>query len=158
MHEDTYLFFLSAMSYIFAFIMLWIGTKQKYSWFDLKRPLSKAEFRSWWWKVLLLSLMATLLTGILAALFEILKEEGIFYNLMYNVYWCASPLYIIYTALILAVTSRRAIVLKKGKWIRPITIILLILPPLLWQMVLWILYFCLYFLPEEKRESVVPAG
>lgn len=158
MHEDTYLSFLSAISYIFAFIMLWIGTKQKFSWFDLKKPMSKTEFRSWWWKILLLSVMTLLFVAVLVAMFENAKERGIFYNLMYNVYWSASPLCILYTACMLAVTGRRAIALKKGKWIRLIAMVLMILPPLLWQMVLWMLYFGLYFLPESKMESADSVG
>ena len=155
-HEDTYLVFLTIFSYIFAFIMLWVGTELKLPWLDLGRPMLRREFLGAWWKVLLLMTGTILLEATIVVAVESLKDTNKFYNLMYSVVWGVSPFLIIYIALMLATISRRTLVLKYGELIQAITVLLLLVVPPLYEMVLWIIYVGLYFLPENK-EKTIPA-
>ena len=64
----------------------------------------------------------------------------------------AVPVY----SIMLATISRRTLVLKYGELIQAITVLLLLVVPPLYEMVLWIIYVGLYFLPENK-EKTIPA-
>ncbi|SHK87018.1 hypothetical protein SAMN05216582_12166 [Selenomonas ruminantium] len=75
-HEDTYLVFLTIFSYIFAFIMLWVGTELKLPWLDLERPMSRREFLGWWWKILLLMGGTILLEATIVVAVESLKDTN----------------------------------------------------------------------------------
>lgn len=151
-HEDTYLVFLTIFSYIFAFIMLWVGTELKLPWIDLRSPISKKEFLGWWWKVLLLLVGIFLLEARILSAIETLKDMNKFYNIMYSAFWGVSPLLIIYAALMLATISKRTLVLRHGNLIQAITVLLVLVVPPLYEMFLWILYVGLYFLPENKEK------
>ena len=153
-HEDTYLVFLTIFSYIFAFVMLWIGTELELPWLDLRRPISKKEFLGWWWKVLLLLVVIFLLEARIMSAIDTLKDMNKFYNIMYSAFWGVSPFLIIYAALMLATISRRTLLLKHGELIQAITVLLLLVVPPLYEMVLWIIYVGLYFLPENEEKTI----
>lgn len=153
-HEDTYLVFLTIFSYIFAFVILWVGTELKLPWLDLGRPMLRREFLGAWWKVLLLMTGTILLEATIVVAIESLKDTNKFYNLMYSIVWGVSPFLIIYVALMLATISRRTLVLKHGEIIQAITVLLILVVPPLYEMVLWIIYVGLYFLPENEEETI----
>lgn len=155
MDEKIFLLYENASGLLFSLMLLWIGNRQKLSWYRLGEALGKKEFFSWWWKELLLMLAMFFGVATLAGTMEVLKEMGTFTPMMYSIFWLLTPLYVIYFSLMLAILVRRARALKGGKVIGAIAIILLMLPNVLLQILLWVLYLTLYIWPEKENEPVL---
>lgn len=155
MEEKIFLLYENASGLMFSLMLLWIGNRQKLSWYRLGEALGKKEFFSWWWKELLLMMAMLFSVTTMAGFMEVLKEMEVSTPMIYTGFWLLTPLYVIYFSLMLAILVRRARALKGGKVIGAIAIILLMLPNVLLQILLWVLYLTLYIWPEKENEPVL---
>ena len=155
MEEKIFLLYENASGLLFSLMLLWIGNRQKLSWYRLGEALGKKEFFSWWWKELLLMMAMLFSVTTMAGFMEVLKEMEVSTPMIYTGFWLLTPLYVIYFSLMLAILVRRARALKGGKVIGAIAIILLMLPNVLLQILLWVLYLTLYIWPEKENEPVL---
>ena len=155
MEEKIFLLYENASGLLFSLMLLWIGNRQKLSWYRLGEALGKKEFFSWWWKELLLMMAMLFSVTTMAGFMEVLKEMEVSTPMIYTGFWLLTPLYVIYFSLMLAILVRRARALKGGKVIGAIAIILLMLPNVLLQILLWVLYLTLYVWPEKENEPVL---
>ena len=155
MDEKIFLLYENASGLMFSLMLLWIGNRQKLSWYRLGEALGKKEFFSWWWKELLLMMAMLFSVTTMAGFMEVLKEMEVSTPMIYTGFWLLTPLYAIYFSLMLAILVRRARALKGGKVIGAIAIILLMLPNVLLQILLWVLYLTLYIWPEKENEPVL---
>jgi hypothetical protein len=155
MDEKIFLLYENASGLMFSLMLLWIGNRQKLSWYRLGEALGKKEFFSWWWKELLLMMAMLFSVTTMAGFMEVLKEMEVSTPMIYTGFWLLTPLYVIYFSLMLAILVRRARALKGGKVIGAIAIILLMLPNVLLQILLWVLYLTLYIWPEKENEPVL---
>ena len=155
MEEKIFLLYENASGLMFSLMLLWIGNRQKLSWYRLGEALGKKEFFSWWWKELLLMMAMLFSVTTMAGFMEVLKEMEVSTPMIYTGFWLLTPLYVIYFSLMLAILVRRARALKGGKVIGAIAIILLMLPNVLLQILLWVLYLTLYVWPEKENEPVL---
>ena len=155
MDEKIFLLYENASGLMFSLMLLWIGNRQKLSWYRLGEALGKKEFFSWWWKELLLMMAMLFSVTTMAGFMEVLKEMEVSTPMIYTGFWLLTPLYVIYFSLMLAILVRRARALKGGKVIGAIAIILLMLPNVLLQILLWVLYLTLYVWPEKENEPVL---
>ena len=155
MEEKVFLLYENASGLMFSLMLLWIGNRQKLSWYRLGEALGKKEFFSWWWKELLLMMAMLFSVTTMAGFMEVLKEMEVSTPMIYTGFWLLTPLYVIYFSLMLAILVRRARALKGGKVIGAIAIILLMLPNVLLQILLWVLYLTLYVWPEKENEPVL---
>ena len=155
MEEKIFLLYENASGLMFSLMLLWIGNRQKLSWYRLGEALGKKEFFSWWWKELLLMMAMLFSVTTMAGFMEVLKEMEVSTPMIYTGFWLLTPLYVIYFSLMLAILVRRARALKGGKVIGAIAIILLMLPNVLLQILLWVLYLTIYIWPEKENEPVL---
>jgi hypothetical protein len=155
MDEKIFLLYENASGLLFSLMLLWIGNRQKLSWYRLGEAMGKKEFFSWWWKELLLMMAMLFSVTTMAGFMEVLKEMEVSTPMIYTGFWLPTPLYVIYFSLMFAILVRRARALKGGKVIGAIAIILLMLPNVLLQILLWVLYLTLYIWPEKENEPVL---
>lgn len=128
--------------FISMFILMYVGNKRNWKWYRLSKTLDKKTYLTRWkW--------LTLGCFLVFILNENLENAFLYITLCVAT---AVPIY----AIMLAKISRRTLVLKYGELIQAITVLLLLVVPPLYEMVLWIIYVGLYFLPENK-ENTIPA-
>ena len=128
--------------FISIFILMYVGNKRNWKWYRLSETLDKKTYLTRWkWLTLGCFLVFMLNKNI---------ENAFLYITL-----CLATAVPVYS-IMLATISRRTLVLKYGELIQAITVLLLLVVPPLYEMVLWIIYVGLYFLPENK-ENTIPA-
>ncbi|SEA09568.1 hypothetical protein SAMN05660648_01910 [Selenomonas ruminantium] len=128
--------------FISIFILMYVGNKRNWKWYRLSETLdTKTYITRWKWLMLGCFLVFMINKNI---------ENAFLYITL-----CLATAVPVYS-IMLATISRRTLVLKYGELIQAITVLLLLVVPSLYEMVLWIIYVGLYFLPENK-ENTIPA-
>ena len=154
--ENVYYLYLNGCTWIFSALLLWIGQRLKMDWFRFDKALGKKEFLSWWWKVLALILVMVLGVVVLGGFTAMAMEADVYRPNMGILLWFLTPVAAAYFPLMIAVLIRRARALKHGKAIGIVTVILALIPPVMGELVLWLLFLLLYYLPEKQGEPAAP--
>ena len=121
---------------------MYVGNKRNWEWYRLSETLDKKTYLTRW-KWLMLGCFLVFMIN------KNIENAFLYITLCLAT---AVPVY----SIMLATISRRILVLKYGELIQAITVLLLLVVPPLYEMVLWIIYVGLYFLPENK-ENTIPA-